>query len=64
MDLFAWKPSDMPDIDPNVICHHLTLDPAIKPIVQRKRKEGGEKRRTVEDEVRKLMKVGFIKEIR
>ena len=23
IDLFVWKPSNMPDIDPNVMCHHL-----------------------------------------
>lgn len=62
--MFAWKPSNIPGIDPNVVCHHLELDPIVKTITQRKRKEGEEKRRVVEDEVRKLTKFGFIKEIR
>lgn len=50
MDLFTWKPYDMLEIDTSVVYHHLVLDPAIKPIAQRKRKEGGEKIRVVEDE--------------
>lgn len=62
--MFAWNSSDMPGIDPIIGCHHLALDPSIKPIARRKWKEGEEKRRVVEDEVRKLMKVDFIKEIR
>lgn len=62
--MFAWKPTDMPSIDTNIVCHHPALDPAIKPITQRKRKEGEEKRKAVEDEFKKLMKANFIKEIR
>ena len=34
IDLFAWKPSDMLDIDPNVMCHHLALDPGVKLVSQ------------------------------
>jgi len=26
---FAWSASDMPDIDPNFLCHHLTMDPKV-----------------------------------
>lgn len=54
----------MPNIDPNIVCNHLALDPTIKSIAHRKRKEDEEKRRVVEDEVGKLMNVSFIKEIR
>lgn len=25
-DVFAWSPSDMPGIDPNIICHSLNVD--------------------------------------
>lgn len=31
--MFAWKPTDIPIIDPNVVCHHLALDSTIKPIL-------------------------------
>ena len=32
IDLFAWKLADMPRIDPNIVCHHLALDPATKSV--------------------------------
>lgn len=57
MDLFAWKLLDMPNIDSNVVCHQLALDPTVKMIAQRKRK-------VVEYEFGKLTMTDFIKEIR
>ncbi|MCI33055.1 hypothetical protein A2U01_0054271, partial [Trifolium medium] len=38
VDLFTWKPSDMPGINENVITHKLSISPDIKPIAQKKRK--------------------------
>ena len=32
MDAFAWSASDMPDIDPDFLCHHLTMDPKVRPV--------------------------------
>lgn len=63
VDLFALKPTVMPGIDPNIVCHHIALDSGIKLVAQRKRKEGEEKRKVIDDEVGKLMKADFIKEI-
>jgi len=54
LDLFAWAPSDMPGIDPDVACNHLDVNPTVKPVVQRKRKMGEERRKTVDEEVKKL----------
>jgi len=50
-DLFAWSPADMPGIDPNFMCHKLALLPHLKPVSQRKRKLGEERRVAVEMEV-------------
>ncbi|CAL9007763.1 unnamed protein product [Prunus brigantina] len=36
-DMFAWSPSDMPGIDPNIICHRLHVNPASKPVVRKRR---------------------------
>ncbi|CAL2259801.1 unnamed protein product [Prunus armeniaca] len=36
-DMFAWSPSDMPDIDPNIISHRLHVNPVSKPMVQKRR---------------------------
>ena len=32
-DIFAWSPSDMPGIDPNVACHKLHVDPDAKLVI-------------------------------
>ncbi|XP_061364523.1 uncharacterized protein LOC133307959 [Gastrolobium bilobum] len=42
-DLFAWTTADILRVDPDVICHHLTLDPKAKPIAQKKCKISPEK---------------------
>lgn len=36
MDLFAWKPSDMSGIDPDIMCHQLPIDLNQKAVSQRK----------------------------
>jgi hypothetical protein len=63
-DLFAWKPSYMPGIDPSVVCRHLAINHGVKPVVQRKRKLGEERRKTVDEEVKKLKDAHFISEIK
>jgi hypothetical protein len=64
VDLFAWKPEDMPGIDETVITHKLAIASNAKPVVQRKRKQGEESRAAVDEEVAKLMKAQFIEEIK
>ena len=32
LDAFAWSTSDMPDIDPDFLCHRLTMDPQVRPV--------------------------------
>ncbi|KAK4403212.1 Retrovirus-related Pol polyprotein from transposon [Sesamum angolense] len=43
MDIFAWTPQDLDRIDPNMITHHLNIDPDVKPVKQKKRYFGLEK---------------------
>ncbi|GAU35844.1 hypothetical protein TSUD_63330 [Trifolium subterraneum] len=64
VDLFAWKPSDMPEIDETIITHKLVIAPNSKPVSQRKRKVGEERRTTIDEEVHKLKETGFIEEIK
>jgi hypothetical protein len=64
VDLFAWHPKDMPGIDENIITHKLAIFPKAKPITQRKRKQGEERRIAMEEEVAKLRKAQFIDEIK
>ncbi|GAU32570.1 hypothetical protein TSUD_218280 [Trifolium subterraneum] len=63
-DLFAWHPSDMPGIDESVTMHKLSISPANKPVVQRKRKVGEDRRTSITEEVAKLKEAGFIEEIK
>ena len=30
LDAFAWSASDMPGIDPDFLCHHLTMDSKVR----------------------------------
>ncbi|RDX84072.1 hypothetical protein CR513_34929, partial [Mucuna pruriens] len=63
-DVFAWSPQDMPGIDPKFMNHKLSIAEGARPIVQKKRKQGEEKRRAIKEETEKLLKVGFIREVR
>ncbi|XP_072058029.1 uncharacterized protein [Arachis hypogaea] len=63
-DLFAWTPSDMPGIDPHIISHRLATNSSIRPVQQKKRKLGEEKKRASMEETRKLINAELIKEIR
>ncbi|KAL2226654.1 UNVERIFIED_CONTAM: hypothetical protein Sindi_2024100 [Sesamum indicum] len=62
-DMFAWSPSDFKGIDPEVIVHRLNIDPQIKPVKQKKIMFGVERNRIIEEEVNKLLQVGFVREI-
>ncbi|XP_072074432.1 uncharacterized protein [Arachis hypogaea] len=63
-DLFAWTPSDMPGIDPQIISHKLAINSAVRPVQQKKRKLGEEKKRASLEETQKLINTEFIKENR
>ncbi|KAL0416238.1 UNVERIFIED_CONTAM: hypothetical protein Slati_3455700 [Sesamum latifolium] len=62
-DIFAWTPQDLEGIDPQVITHHLNIDPSYKPIKQKKRHFGPKKDKIILAEVNKLMAAGHIEEI-
>ncbi|XP_068498336.1 uncharacterized protein [Phaseolus vulgaris] len=63
LDTFAWSASDMPGIDPDFLCHHLAMDPQVRPVRQRRRKFNEERRQAIKDETQKLLEAGHIKEI-
>jgi len=53
----------MPSIDPDFLCHRLTMDPKVKLVRQRRRKFNEERRRVIQEETKKLLNVGHIREI-
>jgi len=63
LDLFAWSPIDIPGADPSIICHRLSILPEAKLVKQKPRKMNVERLRALNDEVDRLLKVGFIREI-
>ena len=62
-DVFAWSPSDMPDIPRDVAEHSLDIRAGARPVKQPLRRFDEEKRRAIGEEIHKLMAAGFIKEV-
>ncbi|RDX78376.1 hypothetical protein CR513_41356, partial [Mucuna pruriens] len=44
-DVFTWTLKDMPGIDLNILCHHLSITPRTRLVAQRRRRLGEEKQR-------------------
>uniref|UniRef100_A0A151UDK4 Retrovirus-related Pol polyprotein from transposon opus n=1 Tax=Cajanus cajan TaxID=3821 RepID=A0A151UDK4_CAJCA len=63
MSAFAWHVKDMPGVDPDFMCHKLAIDPRAKPVIQKRRKCGDDKRKAIAEETDKLLMTGFIREI-
>ena len=62
-DIFAWKPSDMPGILREVAEHTLKIYLGSKPVKQHLRRFDEGKRRTIGEEIAKLLVAEFIKEV-
>jgi len=60
--VFTWSPTDMPEVDPSVICHKLSTLSKAKPVKQKPQKMNAKRLRAMNDEVDRLLKVGFIRE--
>ena len=63
MNAFAWSASDMPNIDPDFLCHHLSMDATVRTVRQRRRKFNEERQLVVREETQKLLSAGHIREI-
>ena len=61
MDVFAWDAYEAPGVDPNFICHHLNVNPAVTPKKQPPRRPSKEHANEVKEEVMKLKKVRISK---
>ena len=62
-DVFAWDAYDALGVDPNLICHHLNVNPSSIPKKQPPRHPSKKHASAIRDEVTKLKKVGAIKEV-
>jgi len=63
LDAFAWTAADMPGIDPDLLCHRLTMDTKVRPVRLRRRKFNEERCLVVKQETQKLLNAGHIREI-
>ncbi|KAI5350995.1 hypothetical protein L3X38_003886 [Prunus dulcis] len=61
--MFAWSPSDMPGIDPNIICHRLHINRASKLVAQKRRNFAPEQVAIINAEIDKLLAASFIEEV-
>lgn len=61
--IFAWFHEDMPGINPKVITHRLNVNPVFKPVRQKRRSFNPERYEAITEEVDKLLKVRFIREV-
>ncbi|XP_025703138.1 uncharacterized protein [Arachis hypogaea] len=62
-DLFAFTPADMPGISPDLMSHHLAIDPLAKPVAQRRRKMSPDRAAEVRKQVKALLEANFIREL-
>jgi exonuclease I len=62
-DVFAWSHDDMLGINTEVIAHKLNVNPSTSPIKQKRRVFAPERNTVVMEEVDKLLKAGFIREV-
>jgi hypothetical protein len=62
-DVFAWEPSDMPGIPREVIEHKLGLPTGARPVKQKQRRYTPEKQATIRDEINRLLKASFVREV-
>ena len=62
-DCFAWSHEDMTGIDPEVAVHHLQVDPDYRPVKQKRRKFASELNKIINNEIQKLINIGFVREV-
>ena len=63
MDVFAWKPVDMPCVPRELIEHSLNVSATAKPIKQKVRRFVQDKKEVIRVEIIQLITTSFIKEV-
>ena len=61
-DVFAFEPSEMPGIGPDVMQHRLKVDPSHKPVIQKRRHLEAKWSAAVAAELKKQLEASFIRE--
>jgi hypothetical protein len=63
VDVFAWKPADMPGVPRHLIEHALNVDENAKPVKQKLRRFAKDKVAAIKTEVTRLLAAKFIREV-
>ncbi|XP_064941035.1 uncharacterized protein LOC135594623 [Musa acuminata AAA Group] len=63
-DIFAWTPSDLVGVHPEVALHHLNISSDARPVKQRPRRQDPDRQLAIREEVNRLLAAGFIEEAR
>jgi hypothetical protein len=61
--MFAWSPYKAPDVDLDLTCHSLNVDPLSRPVIQKGQRTAPLQEEAVCEEVNRLIKASSIKEI-
>ncbi|KAL0312891.1 UNVERIFIED_CONTAM: hypothetical protein Sradi_5688400 [Sesamum radiatum] len=62
-EVFTWSMTDLQGISPDVITHHLNVNPDAKPVKQKKRMFGVERSLAIKQEVEKLLKAKYVRPV-
>nr|XP_023929215.1 uncharacterized protein LOC112040561 [Quercus suber] len=63
VDVFVWSAYETPGVDPDLICHHLNINPSVIPKKQPPQRLSKEHSKVVKEEVNKLKQVEAIKKV-
>ncbi|GKA04372.1 reverse transcriptase domain-containing protein [Tanacetum coccineum] len=63
-DVFAWEPADMTGVPKRIIKHSLNVNPADKPIAQKRRTFSEEKKQAITREVSEWLKAGIVRRVK
>ncbi|GJU07690.1 reverse transcriptase domain-containing protein [Tanacetum coccineum] len=63
LDIFAWKPADMTGVLRHIAEHRLNVREGCSPVRQKKRGQAANRNQAIQEEVKKLVEAGIMKEV-
>nr|GEY39793.1 hypothetical protein [Tanacetum cinerariifolium] len=63
LDIFAWKPADMTRVLRHIGEHRLKVREGCLPIIRKKRSHASERNKAIQEEVKRLVDAGIMKEV-
>ncbi|GKG40774.1 hypothetical protein Tco_0469986, partial [Tanacetum coccineum] len=63
-DVFAWEPADMTGVRKRIIKHSLNVNPADKPVAQKRRVFSAEKRQVITRKVSEWLKARIVRRVK